>query len=68
MADDVTKDRARISMTEAREVRYWTKELGVSKERLESETLPKRHGANLANRSFWTIGARPTCPTPPHVV
>jgi Protein of unknown function (DUF3606) len=35
MADDVTnrgpQDRARISMTEAREVRYWTKELGVSK-------------------------------------
>jgi uncharacterized protein DUF3606 len=40
MADDLTdrgpRDRTRISMTEAHEVRYWTKELGVSKERVAS--------------------------------
>jgi hypothetical protein len=46
MADDVTnrgpQDRARISMTEAREVRYWTKELGVSKERLASVVARSR--------------------------
>ena len=40
MADDLTnrgaQDRARISLNEDHEVRYWTKELGVSKERLAS--------------------------------
>jgi hypothetical protein len=38
MADDLTspRDRTRISMTEAHEVRYWTKELGISKERVAS--------------------------------
>ena len=42
MADDLTnrgaQDRARISLNEDHEVRYWTKELGVSKERLASVT------------------------------
>jgi len=40
MADDLknrgAQDRARISLNEDHEVRYWTKELGVSKERLAS--------------------------------
>jgi hypothetical protein len=39
MSDDKTKrhgqDRTRISMDEDYEVRYWTEELGVSKERLQ---------------------------------
>ena len=39
MADDKTKrgpqDRSRINVHEVYEVRYWTHELGVSKEQLE---------------------------------
>jgi hypothetical protein len=52
MADDVTKDRARISMTEAREVRYWTKELGVSKERLASVVARVGNSAEAARREL----------------
>ena len=40
MADDKSNrgpaDRSRISLSEDYEVRYWTKELGVSKEKLTS--------------------------------
>ena len=39
MSDDMNKrgprDRSRISLGEEHEVRYWTKELGVSREELE---------------------------------
>lgn len=39
MSDDLknagAQDRARINIHEAHEVAYWTKELGVTKERLE---------------------------------
>ncbi|WAI82523.1 MULTISPECIES: DUF3606 domain-containing protein [Achromobacter] len=39
MSDDLTnrgpQDRARINVTEDHELRYWTKELGVSEERLK---------------------------------
>jgi hypothetical protein len=46
MADDLKnrgpQDRSRISMSEDYEVQYWTKELGVSKERLAE--LVKQHG------------------------
>jgi uncharacterized protein DUF3606 len=39
MTDDPRKrgmpDRSKISMTEAHEVRYWTRHLGVSKEELQ---------------------------------
>lgn len=39
MSDDLTnrgpQDRARISLSEAHEVRYWTQALGVSEERLK---------------------------------
>jgi hypothetical protein len=56
MADDVTnrgpQDRARISMTEAREVRYWTKELGVSKERLASVVARVGNSAEAARREL----------------
>jgi len=38
MSDDLTnrgpQDRARINVNEDHELRYWTKELGVSEERL----------------------------------
>ncbi len=40
MSDDLTnrgpQDRARINVTEDHELRYWTKELGVSEERLKA--------------------------------
>jgi hypothetical protein len=40
MADDSTKrgaaDRARINIHEAHEVRYWTKELGVTEQELKA--------------------------------
>ena len=39
MSDDLTnrgpRDRARINVSEDHELRYWTKELGVSEERLK---------------------------------
>jgi hypothetical protein len=39
MSDDLTnrgpQDRARINVNENHELRYWTKELGVSEERLK---------------------------------
>jgi hypothetical protein len=39
MSDDMNKrgsgDRSRIALEEEHEVRYWTKELGVSREELE---------------------------------
>ena len=46
MADDRhergPQDRSRISLNEDWEVRYWTKSLGVSRERLEQ--LVREHG------------------------
>jgi len=40
MADDLKKrgpqDRSRINVHEEHEVRYWTQELGVSREQLEA--------------------------------
>ena len=45
MADDKTKtaqDRKRISLTEDYEVRYWTHELGVTKDELKA--LIEKHG------------------------
>ncbi len=49
MSDDRHKrgsqDRKRISLSEDYEVRYWTKELGVSKEKLTE--LVERHGNSV---------------------
>ena len=45
MADDPTKtaqDRQRINLHQDYEIEYWTKELGVSKERLQQ--LVNEHG------------------------
>lgn len=46
MADDRTdrgpQDRARVNLSEDYEVRYWTQELGVSKEELTR--LVQQHG------------------------
>jgi hypothetical protein len=48
MADDkrqrAPQDAARINVSEDYEVQYWTKELGVSKERLQE--LVKEHGVS----------------------
>jgi hypothetical protein len=55
MADDVTnrgRKIGRISMTEGREVRYWTKELGVSKERLASVVARVGNSAEAARREL----------------
>jgi hypothetical protein len=50
MADDLKnrgpQDRSRISITENWEVQYWTKELGVSAERLRQ--LVREHGNSAA--------------------
>jgi hypothetical protein len=49
MADDkkqrAPQDAARINMNEDYEVQYWTKELGVSKERLAE--LVRNHGVSV---------------------
>ena len=46
MPDDKTKrggqDRSRINLNEGYEVQYWTKTLGVSRDRLEE--LVRQHG------------------------
>jgi hypothetical protein len=45
MADDKTKlaaDRERINLGEDYEIRYWTEELGVTRERLEQ--VVREHG------------------------
>jgi len=48
MADDKSnrgaRDRSRINLHEDYEVRYWTQELGVSKDELER--LGARHGSS----------------------
>ena len=48
MSDDLKnrgpQDRSRISLTEQWEVDYWTKSLGVSRERLEQ--LVREHGSS----------------------
>ena len=53
MADDLknrgAQDRARISLNEDHEVRYWTKELGVSKDQLTRIAL-KHKGSAAAVR------------------
>ena len=50
MADDpqerAPQDASRLSLSEDYEVRYWTKALGVSKERLTE--LVKQHGNSAA--------------------
>ena len=56
MADDLknrgAQDRARISLHEDHEVRYWTKELGVSKERLASAIARVGNFADAVRREL----------------
>jgi len=57
MADDTTnrgpQDRSRINLSEDYEVRYWTKELGVSKDELAR--LVQQHG-NSAEKVRQELG------------
>jgi hypothetical protein len=56
MADDLknrsAQDRARISREEEHKVRYWTKELGVSKERLASIIVRVGNSAEVMRREL----------------
>jgi hypothetical protein len=49
MSDDKTqrgpRDRSRINLSEDYEVRYWTKELGVTEDRLRE--LVRQHGNSV---------------------
>lgn len=56
MADDPKKrgaqDRARISMSQEHEVRYWTKALGVSRERLAEVVAKVGNSAEAVRREL----------------
>ena len=56
MADDLknrgAQDRARISMTEEHEVRYWTHALGVSKEQLAAAVAKVGNSAQAVRREL----------------
>ena len=56
MPDDLkqrgTQDRARISMIEDHEVRYWTKELGVTKEQLAAAVKKVGSSAEAVRREL----------------
>jgi hypothetical protein len=56
MADDLknpgAKDRARISMGEEHEVRYWTKALSVTKEQLAAAVAKVGNSADAVRREL----------------
>jgi len=56
MADDRSKrgpaDRSRINMGEEYEVRYWTKELGVSKQQLAQAVTKAGPGVSAVKRQL----------------
>jgi hypothetical protein len=56
MADDLknpgAQDRARISMGEEHEVRYWTKALGVTKEQLAAAVAKVGNSADAVRREL----------------
>jgi hypothetical protein len=56
MADNLKKrdaqDRARISMIEEQEVRYWTKALGVSKEELAEAVAKVGNSVHAVRREL----------------
>ena len=55
MADNLKErapqDASRISLTEEWEVRYWTKSLGVSRERLEQLVREHGHSADAVKKA-----------------
>jgi hypothetical protein len=56
MVDDLknrgAQDRARISMSEEHQVRYWTKALGVSKEQLAAAVAKVGNSAEAVRREL----------------
>lgn len=46
------QDRARISLTEPHEVRYWTQELGVSFEQLQQLVAQHGHSAEKVRQAL----------------
>jgi Protein of unknown function (DUF3606) len=56
MADDLknrgAQDRARISLSEEHEVRYWTKTLGVTKEQLTAAVHKVGNSAEAVRREL----------------
>jgi hypothetical protein len=56
MADDLknpgAQDRARISMGEEHEVRYWTKALGVTKKQLAAAVVPPSENARQRSNNI----------------
>ena len=64
MSDNLTKrdqrDRSKINMHEDFEVKYWTKELGVSRDELQKPVDKVRNSAVTEARGMLAIfGARP---------
>lgn len=49
------QDASRISLTEEWEVRYWTKALGVSKEKLEQHVREHGHGAEAVKKALTKV-------------
>lgn len=56
MPDDLTKrgqpDRSLINMSEDHEVRYWTKHLGVSREKLEEAVRKVGNSASAVRKEL----------------
>ena len=56
MADNLKErtpqDAGRISLTEEWEVRYWTKSLGVSREKLEQLVREHGHSADAVKKAL----------------
>jgi hypothetical protein len=63
MPDDLKKrgaqDRARISMSEEHEVRYWTKALGVTEEQLADAVARVGNSAEAVRRELGKNNAHP---------
>ena len=60
--DNLTKkdqrDRSKINMHEAYEVKYWTKELGVSKDELQKVVDKVGNSAAAVRKELGIMGAR----------
>jgi len=52
------RDRSKINMHEDFEVKYWTKELGVSKEQLQRAVDKVRNSAAAVRREIGILGDR----------
>ncbi len=52
------RDRSKINMHEDSEVKYWTKELGVSKEELQKAVDKVGNSAAAVRKELGLLGAR----------